>query len=844
MYHFITMPLYFELKTSPKNLLLFCFVQMVLVQLGGQVVFAQPSLPALSDNTANNKGNFVTLNGYIKDADNSETLIGATVSVVLPLQNDKSALPPQTAPKANLHGTTTNLYGFFALSVPQSADSVALQVSYIGYKSQTIYCAASQNKTLDILLQPESLVMDSVVVRDVGLRDAVRTNQMGVQKINAATLKNIPVIMGETDVLKVVQLTAGVQTGAEGTSGFYVRGGAADQNLILLDEAVVYNPEHFFGFFSTFNSDIIKHVEIYKGDFPAHYGGRLSSVLDVQMREGNRRHWQVEGGVGLISSRLTVEGPLQKDKSSFVLCGRRTYFDVFTPLINSRLSADQQIPNYYFYDLNAKVNYQLGKHDRLYLSGYFGSDKLTMSFQEGKSRYGIRWGNTTGTLRWNHVFGPRLFSNTSLVTGRFKYQDNFNFNDFFSFRSSSATRNFTLKQDIDYFATQKHQIKFGLQAQYSSIQPIAYSAGTTTADTTLQTDAISEKQQFAGTEIALYANDIWQFAPQWSLKYGIRLSSFFTEDKGFFIQPEPRLAVHWQAGKDFALKAAYARMAQYLHQVRFNALTFINPYFPSNRYIAPQLSDQISAGWSCLLFDSQVSLSNEYYYKWLYNQLEYRNGAGFLFIDKAYHTRLASGRGWGYGGELQLEKKEGKLTGWIAYTLAWAWRKFDRPAADNDPNAILNQGKKFPFTYDRRHVLNIVLQYQLPKRWTLSGNFTYRTGEALDLATGAFGLYNLTFYDNVVVIDPSVVPVYAEVNSFRMPAYHRLDIGATKKLGSPTKRFQSELTFSLYNVYSRLNAFFIYFDQETSANGQVVKRVAKQVSLFPIIPAIGYNFKF
>lgn len=793
--------------------------------------------PFYSVEAQTNNSNSITINGYVKDAGNSETLIGATVT---PKRGDDNN---SNNAGGNI-GTATNMYGFFALSVPQRDDSLTLKISYIGYQTRKIKCLPTQDLRLDVSLQPESLLMETVLVKENSMANAVRSNQMSVQKINAATLKSIPVIMGETDVLKVIQLTAGVQTGAEGTSGFYVRGGAADQNLILLDEAIVYNPEHFFGFFSTFNSDIIKHVEIYKGDFPAQYGGRLSSVLDVQMREGNMQHWQAEGGIGLISSRLTVEGPIQKQRSSFVLSGRRTYYDAFTPLINKQLKGDQQIPNYYFYDLNAKVNYQLGKKDRLYLSGYFGSDKLSVTFQDGESKYNIRWGNMTGTLRWNHIFSPKMFSNTSLVASRFKYRDDFNFNDFFKFSSSSATYNLTFKQDIDYFTARKHQIKFGVQAQYSSIRPIEYSAVTTAAiDTALQSNAISEKQQFAGTEVALYAHDIWQLSPKLSLKYGLRLSGFITGDAGGFVRPEPRLALLYQINPNFSFKAGYTRMAQYLHQVRFNALTFINPYFPSNQYIKPQLSDQIAAGWSCLLFDGQVSLSNEYYYKWLYHQLDYRNGASFLFIDKNYHTRLTSGRGSGYGGELQLEKKEGKLTGWVAYTLAWAWRVFDQKTADNDPNAILNSGKKFPFTYDRRHVLNIVAQYQLPKRWTLSANFTYRTGEALDLANGAFGLYNFSFSNNTIIIDPSVVPVYSEVNSFRMPAYHRLDVGISKKWGQPNKRQQSELAFSIYNVYSRLNAFFIYFDQETSNNGQVIRRVAKQVSLFPIIPAITYNFK-
>jgi hypothetical protein len=768
----------------------------------------------------------ITLSGYIRDAANAETLIGATVSLV---------------ENANI-ATATNAYGYYALNMPPQSDSVTVRVSYLGYEISTKRVWGNQAQTLDFELQPEAQLLQEAVVTSNAVRDAVQQNQMGVQKISSAALKAIPVMMGETDVLKVVQLTAGVQPGSEGQGGFYVRGGGGDQNLILLDEAIVYNPDHFFGFFSTFNTDIIKNLEVYKSDFPAQYGGRLSSVLDVQMREGNMKRFEVQGGIGLIASRLTLEGPIQREKSSFVLSGRRTYFDIFTPLINNAIPEGQQIPNYYFYDLNAKMNYVLGKKDRLYASGYFGADNLAFSFgNDSNTDYKLRWGNTTGTLRWNHNFNPQLFANTSFIVSRFKYNDRFNFNDFFEFKSSSETYNISLKEDMDYYAGKNHQLKFGAHITRSIIRPIAFSAQTTTTDTLLQADAISEAQEFTGDEAAIYLTDTWQATPKLSLKGGLRYSFFLTTEGKVLSAPEPRLAMSLKLDERTALKAAYARMAQYLHQVKFNALSFINPYFPSNQNIKPQLSDQVSVGFSRLLFDDKVSITNEYYYKWMYNQLEYRNGANFLFIDKNYDTRLAVGKGWSYGGEIQIEKKDGKLTGWIAYTLSWTWRKFEGDGID--PNTRLNNGNKFPFTYDRRHVLNIVAQYQLPKNWSISANFTYRTGEALDLAIGGFALSNYTFVDNSLTIDPSIIPIYTDLNSFRMPAYHRLDIGFTKKF-KPKKHFQSELAISFYNTYNRANPFFIYYDDITNEQGIVTKRVAKQVSLFPIIPAITYNFKF
>lgn len=768
----------------------------------------------------------IAISGYVRDASSAETLIGAIVSLV---ENPNAA-------------NATNAYGYYALNIPTKGDSISVKVSYLGYETAIKRVSCAQNQSIAFDLKPESQLLEEAIITDNAVRDVIQQNQMGVQKISSNTLKSIPVIMGETDILKVIQLTAGVQSGTEGQGGFYVRGGGGDQNLILLDEAVVYNPDHFFGFFSTFNTDIIKNLEVYKSDFPAQYGGRLSSVLDIQMREGNMKRFEVQGGIGLIASRLTIEGPIQPEKSSFVISGRRTYLDIFSPLLDSAVPAGQEIPQYFFYDVNAKMNYVLGKKDRLYASGYFGADKLGFLFgNDGNTNYNLRWGNTTGTLRWNHNFNPRLFANSSFVVSRFKYNDRFNFNDFFEFKSSSETYNISLKEDIDYYAGENHQLKFGIHLTHNIIRPIEFSAQTTTADTLLQADAISEQQEFTGDESALYITDTWQATPQLSLKGGMRVSLFLTDEGKLFNALEPRIAVNYKVDSRTAIKAAYARMAQYLHQVKFNALSFINPYFPSNQFIKPQLSDQVSVGVSRLLFDDQVSITNEYYYKWMYNQLEYRNGANFLFLDKDYHTRLAVGKGWSYGSEIQIEKKDGKLTGWIAYTLSWTWRKFE---GDNiDPNTRLNDGNPFPFTYDRRHVLNVVAQYQLPKNWAVSANFTYRTGEALDLAIGGFGLSNYTFVDNSLSIDPTVIPIYTDINAFRMPAYHRLDIGFVKKFKTK-KRWQSELVISFYNLYNQLNAFFIYYDEIQDEQGRPIKRVAKQVSLFPIIPAVTYNFKF
>lgn len=757
----------------------------------------------------------IVLNGYVKDASNLETLVGATIFV-----NELKI------------GTTTNLYGYYAIKMPKREDSLTVTISYIGYQTQKKRILPNQDLTLSVDLPSNEAVLEAIVVTENANRQLIEENQMGRQKITVNDLKTIPVILGESDVIKILQLTPGIQSGAEGTSGFYVRGGGFDQNLILLDEAVVYNPEHAFGFFSTFNSDIVKNIEVYKGDFPARYGGRLSSVIDIQMREGNQRQFEGQGGIGLISSRLTLEGPIVKDKSSFVISGRRTYFDIFIPPINKRLPPDQQIPDYFFYDLNAKVNYVLGEKDRLYLSGYFGKDRMNIAFNAGaeeiaNSSYNLQWGNITGTLRWNHIYSPRLFSNTTFTVSRFRYNDRFNFDDFFEFRSSSKTRTYTFKQDFDFYASSKHNVKFGAHLTHHFISPTDFFAGTSSDDPDLEIDAISEKQEYTGQEIGVYASDDWQIAPRFGVEAGLRFSGFLTSTRKLLSAVEPRVSFNYQLRSDFSVKGSYARMAQYLHQVKFSYLSSLDPFFPSNENIKPQLSDQVSAGWNWLILNDQVSITNEYYYKWLHNQLEYQNAADYLFINEDYHERLAVGRGWSYGTELQIQKTKGRLTGWLAYTLAWSRRQFDD----------LNNGNSFPFTYDRRHVVNLVAQYQLSKTWKLSANWTYQTGIALDLAVGRLFVYGVSG------LDPEVVPIYQELNSFRMPAYHRLDIGLIKELRK-RKNWESDITISIYNAYNRRNPFFIFYDQESGAEAGTVRFVAKQISLFPIIPSVSYNFRF
>ncbi len=447
---------------------------------------------------------------------------------------------------------------------------------------------------------------------------------------------------------------------------------------------------------------------------------------------------------------------------------------------------------------------------------------------ENSSTYDLQWGNMTGTLRWNRIINASLFSNTSFVVSRFRYNDRFNFGDFFEFKSASKTYTLSLKQDFDYYLNNKHHLKFGANYTHHIIQPVNFSAGTTTTDTLLQAATFGEKQEYLGEEMAVYVQDDWKINSRFSVKTGLRYSAFLTAGNKYLHALEPRLAANYQINSQTAIKASYARMAQYLHQVKYSYLSFLDPWFPSNQYMRPQLSDQVSVGFSRLIFDNNISINNEYYYKWLQNQLEYKNGAAFLFTDENYHERLTEGKGWGYGTEIQIEKPKGRLTGWLAYTLSWSYRKFDD----------LNNGEAFPFTYDRRHLFNAVVQYQLPRNWSFSANWTYRTGVAFDLPSARFFVFGLNY------VEPDIVPIYGEQNAFRMPAYHRLDMGFVKKF-KPKKVLQSELALSIYNVYSRRNPFFVYPDEEvTNSETGAYKYVYKQASLFPILPSISYNFKF
>ncbi|MFD2514923.1 carboxypeptidase-like regulatory domain-containing protein [Pontibacter locisalis] len=744
-----------------------------------------------------------SISGYIRAASNGESLVGATVAV-----------PELRA------GTVTDERGFYTLSVPNGTHT--LQVTYVGYApvSRTV-AVQGKAQTVNITLEPAANELQVVEVEAATLRQKLNDTRMSVEKLTSKEAKLLPALFGEVDLIKTLQLKPGVQSGGEGASGLYVRGGGPDQNLVLLDDAVIYNPSHLFGFFSVFNSDAVKSVELYKGGFPAQFGGRLSSVVDVDMREGNEEGIHATGGLGLISSRLTIDGPLVKDKLTFVLSGRRTYVDIFTRQIN-RLNEDNEdynkIPDYYFYDLNGKLNYKLGEKDEISFSGYFGRDFFV--FQDTDFRFGFDWGNKMASLNWKHKYNSRLYSNTSLSTTGYQYSIK-NEIDIFTFRLTSDIEDYTLKTDFDLFLDGGHSVKFGASATRHY-----FTVGRLNFDSDDNSLSFGAGNQYEASEFGAYVSDDFLVNPQLSLNYGLRLSGFNNEGKTY-LALEPRLAAKYNLSENTAIKASYADMMQYVHLVSNSGASLpTDIWFPSTRLVQPQRSKQVATGISHLFADGKYLLTNEVYYKWMRRQIDFRDGAN-LFVNDSLENEFLFGRGESYGNELYLEKVKGKTTGWIGYTLSWTYRQFDE----------INDGRRFPTRYDRRHDLSVVLLHQLSKRINVTGAFTYGTGNAFSLPVARFA------FQDVEGQEPSVVPIFTERNGFRLAPYHRLDLGVVLKLRP--KRGAADLTFSVYNAYNRRNPYFVYFEQiKDKQNGQTLGFQAKQVSLFPTIPSVTYNFKF
>jgi hypothetical protein len=764
-----------------------------------------------------------TVSGYIREAVSGEYLIGVNVY----LSDHKT-------------GTTTNAFGFYSLTLPAN-DSIELAISYIGFTSEFIKLVLQKDIELNIDLKP-SIILDEVTITANRQEKQSESVKMSTVKVQVDQIKKVPTLLGEKDVLKVLQLMPGVQKGTEGSSGFYVRGGGPDQNLIILDDAIVYNASHLFGFFSLFNGDALKSVELIKGGFPARYGGRLSSVLEMHMKEGNKEEWHGEGGVGLISARASLEGPIKKGKSSILVSGRRSFADLFVAPFSIK-----GLPDYYFYDFNAKVNFDFGRNNKLYISGYFGKDKYSLKTESDKHNEtaGFNWGNSTGTVRWNHLFSNKLFSNTSFIFSNYNFRINNKFYDIIEGKNykaeyNSGIQDFSLKYDLDYIPNPKHWIKAGLITTNHKFNPYAF-----VEDDELYNKHTKDKIYVNGIESAIYVEDTWKPNQSLKLNFGLRLSHFIAEKKRYLF-PEPRLSVAWRFENDFALKGSYAEMYQYIHLLSNTGIGLpTDLWVPVTDNIKPQRSEQVALGIVKDVEKKKLSFSFEVYYKRMNNVIAYKEGASFIVFNDAasaaqenWEEKVTVGKSWSYGGEFLVQKNAGRLTGWIGYTLSWTPMQFDS----------LNFGKKFYSRYDRRHDFSIVAFYKISERLSLSGSWVYGTGNAITLAGGEYDAYannpslgpNPTGfnYNNRGTFYPGFD--YGQKNNFRMSSYHRLDLGIQfhkeKRWGERTWEI------SIYNVYNRMNPFYYYFGTKSS-NGKDYG-VLKQVTLFPVLPSFSYNIKF
>lgn len=758
-----------------------------------------------------NAQNKFTVSGYITD-ENGESLIGANV-VIAEL----------------IKGTVTNGYGFYSLTIP--AGEYKLQISYMGYQMQEKKINLIENQKLSFALKEESELIEAVEVT-AEKRDAnIRNVTMSTEKLDIKTIKKIPTFMGEADIIKAIQLQPGVSVIGEGTSGFYVRGGAVDQNLILLDEAIVYNPAHFGGFFSVFNSDAIKTVELYKGGIPAKFGGRQASVLDVQMRDGSTEKISGKGGIGTLSSRLTLELPVVKSKGSVLLSGRRTYYDVFFPLLNDPVVKDSKV---YFWDFNIKANYRLNDKNRLYLSLYSGKDIM----QFGKM-FKIGYGNATGTLRLNHIFSDKLFSNYMFIGSKYNYSLGQPTGGF-AFDWSSEINDFSFKNDYTYFLNPNNTVEFGLQIIYHKMYPGKF---VPLGESSFNPSEIPSEYSY---ESAFYVSNNQKISSTLSVNYGMRINLFNNaggiknsyNNEGEFLSKkeykqgeifntfnaiEPRIGVCYIINDKSSLKTNYNRTVQYLHlATNTQAPTPFDIWFTSNSNIKPQYTDQVAIGYFRNFLNDQMEFSLEAYYKILNNAIDFKDHAT-VFGNERLDGEILQGKGYAYGSEIYLRKKYGNLTGWISYTWSLTRRKIDG----------INKNKEYPTTYDRPNDIKVVLSYDVIKRLNLSANWVYYTAMPFTVAT-SYSRYNNAYYPN-----------YSDRNSFRFPGtdYHRLDISATwdfNKLGK-TKLYNHSITVSVYNAYNRHNLYsVIYVDDPNTVSGIGLEKLY----LFKTIPAVTYNFSF
>jgi hypothetical protein len=764
-----------------------------------------------------------TLSGTVAEAESGETLIG--VNVIIPSVQA---------------GAITNEYGFYSITLPEGSYEVFYRT--LGFTTKSFTIELNKNTVKSVVLETDTETLDEVILKSDIEKLNIRKPQMSVNSLSMNTIKKIPVVLGETDVIKSITLLPGVTNAGEGASGFNVRGGAADQNLVLLDEATLYNSSHLFGFFSVFNPDAIKDLTLYKGGIPARYGGRISSVLDIYQKDGNKKEFRANGGIGVVASRLLLEGPIKKDTASFLVGGRSSYAHLFLPLFDNDNVA-------YFYDLNTKISYNLNDTNRLYLSGYFGRDVFSISDSFSNS-----FGNSTFNVRWNHLFSEKLFSNLSLIYSDYFYGLELSFVEF---DFESGIRNGNLKYDLTHYLSEKIELHYGLNSIYYKFNP--GSIKPTTESSGINPFKLTNKYAF---ENALYAEAEVTVSDKLAVQAGVRLSTFnrlgqdalniYANDNPIvynealdiyqkatpidtvsfdrnetiksFVNLEPRLAIAYQLTETSSVKASYNRMSQYIHLIsNTTSPTPFDIYAPSGKYLDPQLADQVAVGYFKNFED--YSLEVESYYKTVKNRLDYVDDAD-LIANNAVEQILLKGEARAYGLEVLFRKTEGKLQGWIAYTLS---RSEQRTPGRTPVEIGINNGEWYRSAWDKTHDISITGQYELNKKWSFGANFIYQTGQPFTFPNGQY------IYNDIVV------PVYEARNSSRLSDFHHLDLSATwVPKPNSKKRWKSEWVFSVYNVYNRMNAASISFRE----NSDVGRNEAVRLSIFGIIPAVTYNFKF
>jgi hypothetical protein len=758
-----------------------------------------------------NEVNRFTVSGHVKDATNGEMLLGATIYASQ--QNS---------------GVATNSYGFYSMSLLPG--TYTIRYSYIGYESQYQQINLSDNLTLDVSLQPGNAELKEIEIKSARSNENIVAPEMGTIKLDVKTINHIPALLGEVDIIKAIQMLPGVQATSEGSTGFSVRGGNSDQNLIILDEATVYNASHLMGFFSVFNNDAIKDVTLYKGDIPAAYGGRLSSLLDVRMKDGNSKNFKATGGIGTVSSRLTLEGPIIRDRTTFIASGRRTYADLFLPFAKDKNVRDNKL---YFYDFNLKLSHTINENNRVFFSGYAGRDVFRNQF----ARMGF--GNQTASLRWNHLFSSKLFMNMSAIYSKFDYNLGSPSEDANAFNWFSKMRDYTARFDFTHYLDMHNTLKYGLISTLHEFYP-----GTATGfgnESIISEFRLPTEYAF---EHGIYASNEQKIGSSLTLKYGLRLSVFQNFGPGTYYRfdslynpidsvvygkrelfhtyagLEPRVAFAYQLNEFSSVKGHYSHTLQHVSLAQNStAGTPLDIWFPSTPNVKPQVADQFALGYFRNFMKNSIETSIEIYYKKVGNVIDFRDHANLL-LNQYMEGELRIGEGYSYGLEFMIRKGEGNMNGWVSYTYSRSWRIVEE----------VNEGKRYPAAYDKPNAVNIVLNYLFSKRLEGSVTWIYATGLPVTFPTGR------------AVIGNAILPIYSDRNAYRMPDYHRLDIAISlKEKDKPGKKWRGEWNLSIYNVYNRKNAWSINFDFDPT---NIYRTYAVKTYLFSIIPAITYNFKF